>query len=251
MTTSVDPRWTYDTLASSYDLRPDYSAPLVEKVLDSTGIEPMSRVLEVGAGTGKFTAHLCRHGWDVTAIEPSAPMRAHALAKPALAGVRWIAAIGESLPIRNDSMRLIAYASSFNCVESGSAMREARRVLTSDGQLLTLWNYRDLDDPLQREVESIIASHIPLYDPGSRRVAPMDHPLVHTLFDTMRIAEARFVVDVIAVDWIVAWSAHGTVVRQAGDRMPAIVDDIRSLVSDRTSLSIPYITRMWIAAVRR
>src|SRR6186997_1540687 len=140
----VDRQWIYDSLADDYDRRPDYDASIVDEVADSMGLDATGRVLEVGAGTGKFTAHLCRRGCDVIAIEPSAPMRRRAMEKPQLVRVRWIAALGECLPLADDSVDVVAYASSLNCLQSDAALAEAHRVLRPRGHLLTLWNYRDL-----------------------------------------------------------------------------------------------------------
>lgn len=49
-----------------------YSAKLVETLVRECGIDPEHRVLEVGAGFGRFTLHLLRHCREVVAVDLSA-----------------------------------------------------------------------------------------------------------------------------------------------------------------------------------
>jgi len=47
------------------------SVRLAPRFVDSAGVAPGARVLDVGAGTGALTAELVRRGADVAAAEPS------------------------------------------------------------------------------------------------------------------------------------------------------------------------------------
>lgn len=59
---------------SNYDSsRPEHQPPAVEKLLENLAIPPGGRLVEVGSGTGKFTAHLLnrKENWDIICVEPS------------------------------------------------------------------------------------------------------------------------------------------------------------------------------------
>ena len=59
-----------------------------------------SPVLDLGAGTGQFAAAIA--GWfgvEVVAVEPSGGMRAQAARAHPHPGVRWVAGVGERLPL--------------------------------------------------------------------------------------------------------------------------------------------------------
>ncbi len=239
--------WDYTRLASTYDLRADYHAGLVEQTLQRLGLPPGAWALEVGAGTGKLTGLLCGHGLQVLASEPNTSMRTVALAKPALRRAQWLACRGEALPLAAGAVRLVAYGSSFNVLPAQQALDECARVLAPGGYWLALWNHRDLDDPLQREVEALIRHHLPGYDYGQRRVSPQDSVMGHGAFSHIDAAEQQFVVEVDADDWMMAWKSHATLQRQAGTRLPYILQDIRSLVATSSALRIPYFTRLWTA----
>ena len=56
--------------------RPDYPAALLGWLGDKLGLAPGKAVLDLGAGTGKFTRMLLQTGAAVTAVEPVDAMRA-------------------------------------------------------------------------------------------------------------------------------------------------------------------------------
>lgn len=60
--------------SSNYDsARPDHQAPAVSKLLENLAIPRGGRVVEIGSGTGKFTAHLLNRNenWEIICVEPS------------------------------------------------------------------------------------------------------------------------------------------------------------------------------------
>jgi len=60
--------------STNYDsARPDHQAPAVSKLLENLAIPPCGRLVEIGSGTGKFTAHLLnrKENWEIICVEPS------------------------------------------------------------------------------------------------------------------------------------------------------------------------------------
>ena len=74
-------------LASRYETL-DFEA-VHESILDRLPPDG-SRILDVGAGSGRDAAWLARHGYEVTAVEPSAGMRKEASALGRDGSIRWI-----------------------------------------------------------------------------------------------------------------------------------------------------------------
>ena len=65
-------RQTFGSVAEQYDrARPTYPAAVFDDLAEIAGLEPGSRVLEIGPGTGKATVELVRRGYSVTGIELS------------------------------------------------------------------------------------------------------------------------------------------------------------------------------------
>lgn len=239
--------WDYTRHASSYDARADYCAELLDRVLQDLHLPDDAWALEVGAGTGKLSGHLLRHGLQLLALEPNDAMRELAIAKPSLRDSHWISALGEQLPVRQRSVNLIAYGSSFNVLPPHTALDEAARVLKTGGYWLALWNHRDLSDPLQQQVEAVIRAHLPHFDHGMRRESPAALVHAHGDFTDLQAHEQGFWVAMTSSEWLRAWQAHATLQRQAGEHFDAILHDIGQLVIGRDTLQLPYVTRAWTA----
>lgn len=245
LTTALD--WDYTELANTYDLRADYSPELIRRTLSRIGCQEGAVALEVGAGTGKLTTLLCDHGLDLTALEPNQRMREVAFSKGLDRRARWVAARGEDLPVKNESCELVAFGSSFNVLPAPVALDECARVLKPGGHWLAIWNHRDLDDPLQREVEALIRLHLPGYELGRRRHSPVPDLQAHGHWHDICADEERFVVEIGKKAWMEAWQSHATLRRQAGPKLAGILAGIEEVLGSTQVLAVPYISRIWTA----
>jgi SAM-dependent methyltransferase len=65
-------RETFGSIAELYDrARPEYPSVVFDDLAELAALEPGSRVLEIGPGTGKATKELVRRGYAVTGVELS------------------------------------------------------------------------------------------------------------------------------------------------------------------------------------
>jgi len=65
-------RETFGSVAELYDrARPEYPDVVFDDLAELASLEPGSRVLEIGPGTGKATSELARRGYAVTGVELS------------------------------------------------------------------------------------------------------------------------------------------------------------------------------------
>ncbi len=101
-----------------------------------------SRVLDLAAGTGKFTEILFHQGlWDLVAVEPIEEMRAKLEAK--LPDVPSFAATAERLPFLDGSFDAVTVAQAFHWFDYKPAVLEISRVLRPGGLLILVWNLRE------------------------------------------------------------------------------------------------------------
>lgn len=121
--------------------RPDYPAELLPWLERDLGIGPGKTVVDLGAGTGKFTRMLARTTAAVIAVEPIAQMRARLAAdQPAVQALEGSA---QAIPLAAGSVDAVVCAQAFHWFANEAALREIRRVLRPDGALGLVWNVRD------------------------------------------------------------------------------------------------------------
>jgi SAM-dependent methyltransferase len=132
----------FSTQARTYAQgRPGYPRQLTGWLTDALGIDARSTVIDLGAGTGKFTRLLSSLAPTLIAVEPVAEMGAE-LAK-LLPGVRLVNGTAESIPLASASADAVVCAQAFHWFSSEAALAQIHRVLKPDGRLGLVWNVRD------------------------------------------------------------------------------------------------------------
>jgi SAM-dependent methyltransferase len=133
--------------------RPSYPPAAVDHLVTTLGLSPGRRALDIGAGTGIFTALLVGTGVDVVAVEPVAEMRAKLEA--ALPAVTALDGTSEALPLGDAAVDAVVCAQSFHWFDPRRAVPEIARVLRPGGGLALVWNQRDERVPWVEEMSRI------------------------------------------------------------------------------------------------
>jgi SAM-dependent methyltransferase len=154
--------------------RPDYPAEAVTWLTDVLGVRSGRKVLEVGAGTGKFIPTLQQANAEILAVEPIAEMRDALMA--AFPRVVALAGAADAIPLASGSVNVIVCAQAFHWFATRDAVAEMRRVLAPDGMLGLIWNGRDERVPWVAALSKITdryEGNTPRYRTGAwRRVFP-------------------------------------------------------------------------------
>lgn len=121
----------FQTPLGSYVDRLERAA--LERLLEGT---PAAQVVEIGAGTGHVVIWLEALGHRVTAVEPSAAMRAQGIARGRDSVARWVDARAEQLPFATGSFDGAVMFTALEFVaEPLRALEQALRVIQPDGWL--------------------------------------------------------------------------------------------------------------------
>ena len=156
--------------------RPDYPEAIDAWLGEALGLRAGLIVLDLGAGTGKFTAHLARTGARIIAIEPVAAMREKLTA--ALPAVDVRAGSADTIPAPDASVDAVVCAQAFHWFATPIALDEIRRVLKPGGTLGLVWNARDASVPWVAALNRIVDAHedaAPRFASGAwRRAFPHD-----------------------------------------------------------------------------
>lgn len=176
--------------ADTYDVaRPSYPAEVAEL------LPRASTVLEVGAGTGKFTTLLTGCGHRVLATDPS-PEMARVLRRNCPGVPVWRAS-AERTAVRSASVDAVAAAQTWHWVDAARASAEADRVVRPGGGILLCWNTLDVSHPWVLRLSRIMHSgdvqregfypdvRAPWRLAAERRLRWLQPAPAHSLFDLM------------------------------------------------------------------
>nr|WP_279153489.1 class I SAM-dependent methyltransferase [Pseudomonas mosselii] len=132
----------YTRQSSNYEQgRPDYPSALQGWLRDTLGIGAGTPVLDLGAGTGKFTRLLTALAPRLTAVEPVAAMRERFHER--LPEVPVLEGTAQHIPLADASQQVLVCAQAFHWFADAAALREMHRVLAPGGRLGLIWNVRD------------------------------------------------------------------------------------------------------------
>lgn len=245
--------WDYTELADAYLKRPDYAQSAIDRMLDISGVKRGDLACDVGAGAAHLTLKLAEFGLNVCAVEPNDAMRANGIRRTSqYANVSWFEGVGEQTGMDSGRFSLVTFGSSFNVCNRQEALRETKRILKDDGWFVCMWNHRDLNDPLQRQIEHILKKEITDYSYGIRREDQTEVIRQSGLFDEVIYVEDTVLHEILAEDFIEGWKSHGTVQRQSKDKFDVINGEIRKVVEAKGKeyIKVPYTTRIWMAQAK-
>ncbi|KAA0942627.1 MULTISPECIES: class I SAM-dependent methyltransferase [unclassified Pseudomonas] len=163
----------FSTQAATYAQgRPDYPRQLTGWLTEVLQINAQSTVVDLGAGTGKFTRLLSTVAPTVIAVEPVAAMGAQ-LTK-GMPDVHLLTGTAEAIPLEDASTDALVCAQSFHWFSTQAALREIHRVLKPGGRLGLIWNMRDESVDWVAAITAIITPYegdTPRFHTGQWRAA--------------------------------------------------------------------------------
>ncbi len=246
--------WDYTNLAAAYIKRPEYSPQALEQIYALCGVQAGQKVCDIGAGVAHLTLPLAAHGCLVDAVEPNDAMRTLGQERTAhLNNVTWYEGTGEATGRPSEQYALVSFGSSFNVCDRPKALQESHRLLQAGQYFTCMWNHRDLEDPIQKHIEGIIAQHVPSYGYGTRREDQREIIVGSGLFEAVQEIQGSVVHEQNKEDVVEAWRSHATLHRQAqrhGEQtFTTIIAEIESYLASLQgpSIIIPYTTRAWVA----
>jgi trans-aconitate methyltransferase len=173
---SIDGTSAFGVAASEYDLfRPGYPAQVVARTLYELGIiGTASSAVDIGCGTGKFSAVLKGLGIRVSGVEPDMRMasvarRSHGVPVHISTFEAWQPSTGYDL---------LTCAQAWHWLTPGLRSRKAHECLRADGHLLLAWNLPanpdQVDEQLSCVYREVLAGRWEELDGEGSRQAPID-----------------------------------------------------------------------------
>lgn len=145
---------SFNSNHKSYDqLRPNFEKPIVDKFLkdlrliENGEVQTEKTILELAAGTGKFTRHLVNYGWtkNLVIVEPSEGMLESFSNN--FPNVDARKGSSYSIPLSDDSVDSIVIAQGFHWFADEASLKEMKRVLKPSGSFGCIWNFDGTSNP--------------------------------------------------------------------------------------------------------
>lgn len=125
--------------------RPRYPAQIVELLRQECGLRSDAVIVDVAAGTGLLTEVFLAAGFQVTAVEPNAEMRAACSElEQSSTKLRCIAGTAEDTGLPRQSADLITVAQAMHWFDLERARAEFKRILKPDGWCAVIYNHRQM-----------------------------------------------------------------------------------------------------------
>lgn len=243
-------RTSFNTQAELYDrARPTYPDVLFDDMVTLAALKPLSRLLEVGCGTGQATIPLARRGYAITCLELGRELAQ--LAARNLSTFPNVSVINTSLedwrPRTKDVFDLVFAATAWHWIDPEVRYAKAHACLRTNGYL-AVWSAAHVfpagGDPFFREIQDV-------YDEiGEGKDVDTLWPTPDQLEDSGREIEATGLFTDVAVrryDWEVEYDADSYIdllstfsghIAMEGWKRGRLNSEIRRRLAQRPSASL-------------
>lgn len=136
--------------------RPSYPIKLIKSFFDYFNFDTSLIVADIGSGTGILTKQLLNEGYKVYAVEPNDNMRA--AAEKDLSNFKnfiSVNATAENTTLQNSCVDFITVAQAFHWFDTNKFKAECKRILKPNGKVFLIWNSRDNNSPINKELFAI------------------------------------------------------------------------------------------------
>jgi SAM-dependent methyltransferase len=225
-------RLSFGNLADTYDrVRPPYSEVLLDRVQEALELDAQSRVLDLGAGTGRVTRQLARRFERVVAVEPDERMRA--LHGEAIAGS------AEAIPLEDASVGAVFVGEAFHWFDAEAAIPEIARVLRPHGGLAILWtHWWETEPPLPDE--ALAALREPWLRSQWQRRPPWHDAFDGSAFEPLQVERDTDEITIGPDDLLTLYSTTSALATLPAEERKALFNHVRPLLAGPYQLPLKH-----------
>ena len=162
--------------------RPDYARGFLDRLRSLYPPPDRFTAADIGSGTGKLSAQLLEAGFTVYAVEPNGDMRREAEQRlGSRPGFRSVEGCDRATGLEDQSVDFVTAAQAFHWFDPEAFGRECRRILRREGRAFLVWNVRNPEAPVTRELAAVFQEYCPDFY-GFSRGLERDDPRIRSFF---------------------------------------------------------------------
>jgi len=156
---------SFDAVAEDYlRARARYPSKMIDYIVETAGLTPTSRILDVGCGSGQATMEFATRGYEVVAVDP-AQRALDLLAAQCSDGpnVELVHSTLEELDTE-PAFDLIICAQAFHWLDPDTAPGKFRELLKPNGHVMIFWHMQDVSPgSVQADLYSLCSRYFDSY----------------------------------------------------------------------------------------
>jgi SAM-dependent methyltransferase len=192
-----------------------------------------TRVLDLGAGTGRLTRELARRFTNVLAVEPDDGMRALIEVGTVLAGT------AEAIPLEDERVDCVFVGEAFHWFEPARAIPEIARVLVPGGGLAIVWtHWWETEPPLPADAIDILREPYERF--ADQRPTPWDRAFHNSPFEPLRREYFAEELDVDTETLLAMYSTTSSLASLLDEERAGLFDRVRPLLADSYRLPVKH-----------
>jgi ubiquinone/menaquinone biosynthesis C-methylase UbiE len=151
-------------MADYYDkYRPGYPEHIITTIIRKAKMTISSKLLEIGAGSGKATAQFAEYGFEMLCVEIGEDLVKKGNERFGDKNIKFVASRFEDYPLPSEYFDAIISAQAFHWLTQPLGYEKCAKTLKSGGYLAPFWNI-DItrDNDVDREFYSIVSKYGPV-----------------------------------------------------------------------------------------
>ena len=131
----------FDQMADYYDkYRPSYPSETITAIIDKASLTTGSKILEIGAGSGKATEQFADFGFEIVCIEHGEDLVKKGNERFQSKDIKFIASKFENYDTPSEYFDAIISAQAFHWLEQPLGYEKCAKTLKKGGYLAPFWN---------------------------------------------------------------------------------------------------------------
>ena len=144
----------FDRMSEYYDkFRPDYPQEIIDSIVSQANLSKGSRILEIGAGSGKATTRFVDYDFEMLCLEPGTNLVKKANERFKGTNILFTKARFEEYDLPNEYFDAVISGQAFHWIPKPLGYELCHKTLKSNGYFMPFWNIEMIDEtPLDREL---------------------------------------------------------------------------------------------------